>query len=244
VRPYVSYSKPRTIIPGSSGGLTIALIRGEILQPSELQEAGIKANLFKNKLFVSVSTFSQYRSAYNATLDQYQNTRSDGTDVEIRWVPSPRFNLSAAADWKRSMTDPITAVASTQVTPSWAGYDPVAAYGGRITVTLPADPRYARRYSPDKVLSLFGNYLIGRHWDVSLGTNYQAGFPLSALQDIQLPSALTFSGSIGYAAKTWDVRLSGRNLTDRLYFQPSGFGSTIAIPAVGRVVDVKFTRKF
>ncbi|HVS53724.1 MAG TPA: TonB-dependent receptor [Opitutaceae bacterium] len=244
VRPYITYSHPRTIIPGSSGGLTIALVRGQILQPSELKEAGVKASLFDNRLYLAVSTFNQYRSAYNATLDQYQNTRSDGTDLEIRWVPSAHFNLSAAADWKRSLTDPITAVASTQVTPAWAGYDPIAAYGGRITVTLPADPKYARRYSPDKVFSLFGNFSVGKHWDFSVGSNYQAGFPLSALQDIFLPSALTFSGSFGYTAKTWELRVSGKNLTDQLYFQPSGFGSTIAIPAVGRTWDAKYTRKF
>lgn len=245
IRPYVTYAEPRTIIPGSSGGLTTTILRArEILQPSNLKEAGIKANLFNNRLFLSVSSFKQFRSSYNVALDLYQSTTSDGTDVEVRWVPNAKFNLSAAADWKRSMTDPVTAVASTQVTPLWAGYDPMAAYGGRITVTLPADPLYARRYSPDKVFSLFGNFVIGQHWDVSLGSNYQAGFPLSVLRDISLPSALTFSGSFGYTTPNWDIRVSGRNLTDRLYFQPSGFGSTIAIPAVGRTFDVKFARKF
>ncbi len=159
-------------------------------------------------------------------------------------MPTRNFNISASADWKRSLIDPITAAASTQVTPAFAGYDPIAAYGGRLTITLPADPKYARRYSPDKVFSVFANYAFAKKWDVSLGSNYQAGFPLSSTQDIILPSALTFSGSVGYTAKTWEVRASGRNLTDRLYFQPSGFGSTIAIPAVGRVWDVKYIRKF
>lgn len=245
IRPYVTYAEPRTIIPGSSGGLAITILRAkEVLQPSELKEAGVKANLFNNRLFVSVSSYKQFRSSYNAALDIYQSTTSNGTDLEVRWVPSAKFNLSAAADWKRSMTDPVTAVASTQVTPAWAGYSAAAAYGGRLTVTLPADPLYARRYSPDKVFSLFGNFVIGKHWDVSLGSNYQAGFPLSVLRDVTLPSALTFSASFGYTATNWDIRVSGRNLTDRLYFQPSGFGSTIAIPAVGRTFDVKFARKF
>jgi iron complex outermembrane recepter protein len=244
LHPYITYAKPRTVIPGSSGGLTIARVRAEILEPSELLEAGVKASFFKEKLFVGLSWFNQSRSTYNATLDEYQRTTSDGTDLEIRWVPTPKFNLSAAADWKRSVLDPVTAASATQVTPAFAGYDPLAAYGGRLTVTLPADQHYARRFSPDKVFSLFGNYAFNRNWDASLGTNYQASFPLSSTQDIILPSALTFSGSVGYVTRRWEVRLSGRNLTNQLYFQPSGFGSTIAIPAVGRIWDVKFTRKF
>jgi iron complex outermembrane receptor protein len=244
IRPYITYAKPKTLIPGSSGGLTIARVRAEILEPSELREAGVKANFFKDRLFIAVSSFQQQRSTYNAALDEYQRTKSDGTDVEIRWVPTRNFNISASADWKRSLIDPITAAASTQVTPAYAGYDPIAAYGGRLTITLPADPKFARRYSPDKVFSVFANYAFAKKWDVSLGSNYQAGFPLSSTQDIILPSALTFSASVGYASKLWEIRISGRNLTDQLYFQPSGFGSTIAIPAVGRIWDMKYIRKF
>src|SRR5262249_1611962 len=162
--------------------------------------------LLDKKLFFGASVFSQFRSTYNATLDEYQSTLTDGTDVEIRWVPNRHFNISAAADWKRAITDPPSST-SSQVTPQFLGYTPQEAYGGRLTQTIPAEAN-KRRFSPDKVFSLFGNYAFGNGWDVSLGGNYRAAFPAAITQDIRLPAALTFTASIGYVAKTWDIRLS------------------------------------
>lgn len=242
VRPYVTYAHPRTLVPGSSGGLSAGTLSSvEILQPSELKEAGIKAEFFQGKLFFGASTFNQFRGSYNAVLDEYVNTISQGTDVEIRWVPTRKFNISAAVDWIRRTTTPPSA-AGVQVPAETLGYDPVSQALGRYNVTLGA-AQNQRSYQPPQVWSVFANYSLGHGFDVSLGTSRQGSFPASAVLDIKLPAAQTFSGSIGYTSRTWDVRLSGKNLTDVLYFQ-SNSGSAGSIPNVGRAFDIKTTWKF
>lgn len=242
IRPYVTYAKPRTLIPGSSGGLSSATLTSkEVLQPSQLKEAGVKADLFGGKLFVGVSTFQQYRSAYNVTTDEYINTISDGTDLEIRWVPTRWFNISAAVDWIRRIQSPPSS-AGVQVPPQTLGYDPISQGLGRYNVTLPASLT-ARTYQPPQVWSLFANFNVGKGWDASIGVNRQGSFPSSNLFDIILPSALTFSGSVGYTTKKWDFRLSGKNLSDTAYFQANS-GSAGPIPNVGRTLEAKTTWKF
>ena len=122
------------------------------------------------------------------------------------------------------------------------GHDPVSQALGRYNVTLGA-AQNQRSYQPPQVWSVFANYSLGHGFDVSLGTSRQGSFPASAVLDIKLPAAQTFSGSIGYTSRTWDVRLSGKNLTDVLYFQ-SNSGSAGSIPNVGRAFDIKTTWKF
>jgi iron complex outermembrane receptor protein len=242
IRPYVTYAQPRTLIPGASGGLSSGTLNSrEILQPSELKEAGIKGEFFGGRLFVGVSTFYQFRSSYNVTLEEYINTISDGTDVEIRWVPTRKFNISAAIDWIRRRTSPPSA-AGVQVPPATAGYDFLTQGLGRYNITLPAAAN-ERSYQPAQVWSVFANYTLGHGFDVSLGTSRQSSFPSSNLHDIMLPSAQTFSGSIGYTSRKWDVRVSGKNLTDVLYFQANS-GSAGPIPNVGRSIDCKVTWKY
>ncbi|MEO6569844.1 MAG: TonB-dependent receptor, partial [Opitutaceae bacterium] len=183
----------------------------------------------------------QYRSAYNVTLDEYVNTISDGTDLEIRWVPNRRFNISAAIDWIRRLTSPPSA-AGVQVPAETAGYDPITQGTGRYNITLGA-AQNQRSYQPPQVWSMFANYDLGKGFDLSLGTAWQGSFPASAALDITLPSAQTFSASMGYSSKKWDMRISGKNLTDKLYFQTNS-GSAGSIPIVGRSFEAKVTWKF
>lgn len=242
VRPYFTYAKPRTLIPGASGGLSTATVTGvEILQPSQLKEVGIKGDFFGGKLFIGASAFDQYRSSYNVTLDEYINTISKGMDIEIRWVPTRKFNISAAIDWIKRTQNPPSA-AGFQVPPQTIGYDPISQGLGRYNLTLP-ESLSARSYQPPQVWSVFANYAIGRGFDISVGTSRQGSFPSSNAFDIILPAAQTYSGSVGYVNKKWEFRLSGKNLTDVIYYQANS-GSAGPIPNVGRSIDGKVTWKF
>ncbi len=242
IRPYVTYANPRNLVPGSSGGLSSSTVTAkEILQPSELKEVGLKADLFGGKLFVAMSAFDQFRSSYNQTLDLYVNTKSKGADFEMRWVPTRNFNMSFAVDWIRRNTTPPSPT-GTQVPVTTAGYDPIAAGLGRYSVTLSAAAS-ERSYQPPQVWSMFANYALGHGFDVSLGTNFQGAFPSSGAYDIILPSAQTFSASVGYSTKKYDIRVSAKNLTDELYFQANS-GSAGPIPNVGRTIEAKTVWKF
>lgn len=240
VRPYFTIGKPRSFIPGSSGGLSAATVTAiEILQPSELKEAGVKADLFGGKLFLGSSAYRQQRSSFNTTLLEYQNTRSKGADFEARWVPTRKFNISAAISWIDKLTTPPSS-AGTVVSTAVAGYNPVTQGVGRYSITIPAALN-GKSYEPPQVLSVFANMNVAKGFDVSLGVNRQGSFDMDASRTVHLPSATLYTASIGYTTKRWDARLSGKNLGDALYYAAN---SGNLIPGVGRTIDLKFTYKF
>jgi len=240
IRPYFTYGKPRSFIPGSSGGLTSTTVTSvEILQPSELKEAGVKADFLGGKLFAGASAFDQFRGTYNTTLNEYQNTESRGADVELRWVPSRRVSISASIDWIEKITTPPSA-AGTVVTTAVAGFDPVTQGLGRYSITVPA-AQNDKSFEPPQVWNLFANVDLGKGYDLSFGVNRQGSFDMDSSRTIHLPSALLFTASIGYTTKKWDFRISGKNLGDALYY---AVNSGNLIPGVGRTIDCKFTWKF
>ncbi len=244
--PYITYATPRTIVPGSTGGLSTAqLTAATILTGSQLKEAGIKGDFFKGKLFVAYAWYEQYRTAFvqalNGGLGDFQQTRAVGNELEARWVPTPNFNLALAADWVRRDNDPLTP-GFTPVPVTTLGLDPIQYGGGRYQLAY--DVNITRQARPPRVFSLFGNYIFGKSgFDISAGANYTAAYPASTIGDIMLPSSMLFSLDLGYRTKHWEYRLSGKNLTDEIFFTSTS-GSAALIPQPGRTITGKITYKF
>jgi iron complex outermembrane recepter protein len=243
--PYITYATPRTIVPGSTGGLSSGQVTTDILIGSSLKEAGIKGEFFKGKLYVSYAWYEQYRTAFvqalNGGLGDFQQTKGVGHEIEARWVPNGNFNLALAADWIRRDNDPLTP-GFTPVPVVTLGLDPLQYGGGRYQLAYDTD--ITRQARPPRVFSLFGNYIFGKTgFDISAGANYTAGYPASTLGDIMLPSSMLFSLDLGYRTKHWEYRLSGKNLTDEIFFTSTS-GSAALIPQPGRTVTGKITYKF
>ena len=124
------------------------------------------------------------------------------------------------------------------------GLDPIQFGGGRYQQGYPATTFYSRRTAPAQILSAFGDYIFGNSgFDVSAGLSFIGGYAASNINDIYLPSALLFSADIGYRTKRWEVRLSGKNLTNQLYFTSTS-GSAALIPQPGRTLTARFTYRF
>ncbi|EIP99023.1 outer membrane receptor protein [Opitutaceae bacterium TAV1] len=243
--PYVTYAEPKTIVPGTTGGLSSSQVNDEILTDTQLKEAGIKGEFFNGKLFVSYAIYEQYRTAFVQSLNggngDFQQTRSKGQEVEVRWAPTRNFNMAIAADWMRRDNDPL-APGFTPVPADTVGLDPIEQGGGRYQLAY--DPNDTRVPRPKAIYSLFGNYIFGDSgFDVSAGVNYTAGYKASNIGDIKLPSALTFSLDVGYQTKRWEFRVSGKNLTNELFFTSTS-GSAALIPQPGRTFTAKVTYKF
>lgn len=244
--PYITYAEPKTVVPGSTGGLSAGQLNGDILTDTKLKEAGIKAEFLNGKLFASYATYEQFRTAFVQSLNggngDFQQTRGRGHEVEVRWVPNRQFNIALAMDWLRRDNIPLNPGA-TPAPAETVGLDPIQFGGGRYQIAW--DTSLTRVMRPPRVFSLFGNYIFGDSgWDISAGTNYVAGYYATTIQDIFLPEALTFSLDIGYRSKGhWEFRLSGKNLTDELYFTSTS-GSAALIPQPGRTITWKVTYKF
>ncbi len=245
VVPYATYATPKTIVPGSTGGLSSGQVASTILTGASLEEFGIKGDFFKGKLFVSYAWYKQYRTAFVQSLNggngDFQQTRALGNEVEARWVPTPNFNLALAADWVRRDNDPL-APGYTPVPVTTLPLDPIQYGGGRYQLAY--DTSVTRQSRPPRVFSLFGNYIFGRTgFDVSAGANYTAAYTASSIGDILLPSSMLFSLDVGYRTKHWEYRLSGKNLTNEIFFTSTS-GSAALIPQPGRTITGKITYKF
>ena len=243
--PYVTYATPKSIVPGSTGGLSTGQLNDGILVDTELKEVGVKTEFFDKKLFVSYAAYEQFRTAFSQNLNGgnggFQQTKSVGHEIEVRYVPTRSFNMAVAIDWLRRDNDPLAA-GFTPAPADQVGLDPITHGGGRYQLAYDVnDTRVAR---PDKVFSVFGNYIFGKSgWDVSAGANYVADYRASRTDDIVLPSSLTFSGDVGYIYKSWDFRISVKNITDELFFTSTS-GSAALIPQPGRTFTFKAAYKF
>ncbi|MBW8782656.1 MAG: TonB-dependent receptor plug domain-containing protein [Verrucomicrobia bacterium] len=245
VSPYFTYANPSSVVPGTTGGVSSSQVNTGLLTTSELIEGGIKGEFFKGKLFASYGAYKQLRTAFQQSLNGgnggFQQTKSIGNEAEVRWVPTRNFNLSAAVDMTLRYTDPLTA-GQTPATVQEVGLDPINFGGGRYQKDY--NLSNTRRPAPPVVASLFGDYVFGNSgFDVSVGTNYTKGYYASNLEGIHLPASFTISTDVGYRTKTWEVRLSVKNLTNELYFTSTS-GDAALIPQPGRTFTAKFTYKF
>lgn len=246
--PYITYAEPQTVLPGSTGGLssgTLSRAEGPF-NGATLKEAGIKGEFFKGKLFGSYAYYDQLRTAWDQTLNEgdggFRQTRARGHEVEVRYVPNRDFNIAVAMDWMRRDNDPLAA-GFIAAPPQTVGIDPIEFGAGRYQIAY--DPSITRVMRPARVFSVFGNYIFGKTgWDISAGSNYVSGYTFTTIGDIYMDDKITYSLDIGYQMdKRWSFRLSGKNLTNELYFTSTS-GSAGLIPQPGRTLTGKISYRF
>jgi iron complex outermembrane receptor protein len=246
--PYVTYAEPQTVLPGSTGGLSIAQVT-DVNGPfngAKLKEVGIKGEFFKGKLFASYAYYDQLRTAWDQTLNEgdggFRQTKAVGHEVEARYVPNRNFNIALAMDWMRRDNSPLAPgfIAAPVQT---VGLDPVQFGAGRYQIAY--NPAITRQMRPARVFSLFGNYIFGKTgWDISAGSNYVSGYTFTTVGDIRMGDKITYSMDVGYQLdKHWSFRLSGKNLSNELYFTSTS-GSAGLIPQPGRTITGKISYRF
>lgn len=245
---YATYATPRSVVPGSTGGLSTTQLQTQILTPSKLQESGIKVELFDHKLFFTSAAFNQLRTAFNQNLygpgqGGFSQTKREGYEIELRWTPTRNFSLSGAMSWIEQYTSPVVAnFTSTNIIT--VGLDPILYAGGKYSYGFPASNRYAYAAAPQRQINVFGDYIFGRSgWDVSGGINATDGYWATNINDIYLPAVFQVAADVGYRYKQWDFRLSGSNLTNSIGFYPTNGGGAV-IPNPGRIYTGKVTYKF
>jgi iron complex outermembrane receptor protein len=248
VSVYGTYATPRSVVPGSTGGLSTLQLQTQILTPSKLQEAGVKTEFFDKKLFVSFAAYNEFRTAFNANLygpgvGGLQETQRHGYEIESRWVPTKYLSFSGAMSWIKEYNNPNLAnFTSTNVTT--AGFDPITYAGGKYAVFYAAGGAHSYVAAPQRQINVFGDYILGRTgFDVSGGISHTDGYWTDNLNDIYLPSVTQFSLDIGYQTKHWEFRISGANLTDKIGFYPTN-GAGAIIPMPGRTETAKITYKW
>ena len=172
------------------------------------------------------------RTQIDSTTFESFSTKAKGLEAELRYVPTKRLSISAAASWQRTVY--LTPPTSFLVPPEFLGLTSAQALGGLLSVTgLPKTDQWLRRGGfPDKLFSLYGTYTLPSGWGATLGAVHNDRFASGSGRLVFLPDATNLSGALFYAGKKWEFRLRVNNMTNANIWQslaPDSTGNVVAL---------------
>ena len=241
--PYVTLSEQATVIAGQGGELTVSNVAsGEAFDTSELTEFGVKGQLLEDRLYFSLSIYEQERTDFSAqSIVTNQAVKTEGTEFEVRWSVNEQLlvgmtytqveatNLASLADGDR-----FSFIGAGDL-PNIA---PELLFGGQIGGAVSTQASGGKRAGmPKNIFSAYGTYSFGNGFSVSASMADVDSVPSGFSNSIILPAYTLFNVSAGWESDRWSVVLTGKNLTDELYFRsnfPNLFGSNIVLPELPR----------
>ena len=241
--PYVTLSEQATVIAGQGGELTVSNVAsGEAFDTSELAEFGVKGQLLEDRLYFSLSIYEQERTDFSAqSIVTNQAVKTEGTEFEVRWSVNEQLlvgmtytqveatNLASVADGDR-----FSFIGAGDL-PNIA---PELLFGGQIGGAVSTQASGGKRAGmPKNIFSAYGTYSFGNGFSVSASMADVDSVPSGFSNSIILPAYTLFNVSAGWESDRWSVVLTGKNLTDELYFRsnfPNLFGSNIVLPELPR----------
>ena len=241
--PYITLSEQATVIAGQGGELTVSNVAsGGAFDTSELTEFGVKGQLLEDRLYFSLSVYEQERTDFSAqSIVTNQAVKTEGTEFEIRWSVNEQLlvgmtytqveatNLASVADGDR-----FSFIGAGDL-PNIA---PELLFGGQIGGAVSTQASGGKRAGmPKNILSAYGTYSFGNGFSVSASMADVDSVPSGFSNSIILPAYTLFNVSAGWESERWSVVLTGKNLTDELYFRsnfPNLFGSNIVLPELPR----------
>ena len=241
--PYVTLSEQATVIAGQGGELTVSNVAsGEAFDTSELTEFGVKGQLLEDRLYFSLSIYEQERTDFSAqSIVTNQAVKTEGTEFEVRWSVNEQLlvgmtytqveatNLASVADGDR-----FSFIGAGDL-PNIA---PELLFGGQIGGAVSTQASGGKRAGmPKNIFSAYGTYSFGNGFSVSASMADVDSVPSGFSNSIILPAYTLFNVSAGWESDRWSVVLTGKNLTDELYFRsnfPNLFGSNIVLPELPR----------
>ena len=195
---------------------------------SDLEEAGAKASLFKNTLYLSTAVYNQIRNQRNV---DGSNTRLDvrGIEVEATYQPNKNFYLSTSFSFldphvvngylyqsTGSVNDEFNDARPDIVHGTGLGSPNLNGVNGPGDLPLPGFPSY------------MGNGTISYTLNCGLGILFNAVVTSPFYNDIfytvQIPTQFTLDGALFFKRKNYEARLDVFNITDERNFS-SVYGS-------------------
>ena len=242
--PYVTASRQSTVIAGQGAELSTAnVLSGGAFDTSELLEVGLKGSLFANVLYFAVARYRQERTDYNAqSIVTNQATRTEGTEVEMRWIPGPRWlftlsytnleaiNLNTLANGGR-----YSYIGADDI----PGIAPEAFYAGALggIVTRVGEKAARRAGMPSNVLAVTGTYNLGNGIAISASAVDVDSVASGLSGSVTLPAYTLVNVGVVADFGPWTFNITARNVTDERYFRanfPNLYGSVIALPELPR----------
>ena len=258
IRPYITAAEQSTVIAGQGAEIQTGNISsGGAFDTSELLEAGVKASLLDDKLYMALSWYEQERTDFSAqAIVTNQASETKGLEFELRWAVNEK--LLVTAGWSNIKVVNLNTL-QTGRRFSFIGSDDLpnipgsALYGGTLggnvfrgTVNGPLDDENsftpsrsgARRAGmPENIYSLTGTYEflpgLAGHASLVHAEAVNAGFSGS----VRLPKYTLLNLGMGYETEHWLFNVNVKNLTNEDYYRsnfPNLFGGTIVLPELPR----------
>ena len=251
--PYVTLSEQATVIAGQGAELTVSNVAsGGAFDTSELTEYGIKGQILDNRLYFSLSNYEQERTDFSAqSIVTNQAVRTEGTEFEIRW--SVNEALLVGMTWTNVEAINLNSVADGGRFSFFGAEDlpnisPDLLWGGQVGGVISSAASGGRRAGmPENIWSAYGTYSFGNGVSVSASVADVEAVPSGFSNSIMLPAYTLVNMSIGWESDSWNITLTGKNLTDERYFRanfPNLFGSVIVLPELPRHFLAKIGYKF
>lgn len=252
--PYATYAESSSLSANQLGGVIASSVESGLwLQDSQLTEFGLKFNGFDDRIYAALTYYDQEKTERAGQTNAIVSTFSDGVELEMRAVVND--NLSIIATASHSDT---TEIGNTFVVINGAefaaqnGLEAWEVYGGRISgdrdTFTGAGAELERGGLPDNIVSLAGSWaqdLFEGEFTASLGFTWVDSTYTDALQAIELPDYMVWTGSLGYVQDRFNVLLQAANLTDEEYYTSADlFDSVVVKPSEGRTISLTVSYAF
>lgn len=218
---------------------------------SYLYEAGIKASLLKNQLYLSVAGFDQTRSLRNRD-GSVSALDFNGVEFEAVYQPNKNFHASMSLSYIQGHTTDSTLSQDTgSVNDTFDNSAPNIIHGTGVgspsyTVFGPGDLRYPGLPSIlfNSTISYTSNFGLGALINATVTNDQNLDVPGT----VKIPAQYELDAAVFYKRKNLEVRLDVLNFTDQHNWSPAFeggfFGSTDVFPElpirVQGTVAVKF----
>jgi iron complex outermembrane recepter protein len=219
--------------------LTNDTIRAGHIGAARLEEIGVKASLFEQRLFLSAAGYRQRRIGVdaddvNAIVYAYATaTKTRGWELQAKWVPIRSLFLSFYLLEQATRFDPN--VGSVQLVDARTlGFKDVLdangnviypaeafLYGGRSRIVLPAGMTQfeKKQGNPERQAALSTSYQWNNGFGVALSGSYLSSTCTGRLCVVQLPESYVINAGAFVDIGAWSVKLDVSNLFNERYFR-------------------------
>ncbi len=232
---------------------------GGIYEDATIKEVGVKGSMFKDRIYWAVSAYQQGKTSVSLNTNGAEITSgsvdasvSRGLEVEVRWVPSKQFYVTAYGVSQKSTTKVLAGTRSARIAGTALGFADVTdaagnvifpaeafSWGGQNTVNVPVDQVLETPGYPNSQFGTSFNYSFRRGLSFGMSGNYNSAVQSGFAQKLILPAYAQFNANVGYKWKGWSMKVDVMNVFDRLYFKSRiGGGSGDAL------ISVSLPRRF
>lgn len=239
VRPYATYSRSSVILDNNNNSMDNAVIARGHIGSAELMEAGFKAGLWNEKLFLSSAVYEQSRMDGSADdpsallNTDVAHTTTRGWETELKWVPSQNLFVSLYALAQKTVFKFATP-ANILVDARALGFlDVVDAsgnviypaeaflYGGRAFIALPPgmSAYEEKQGNPNVQAGAHTTYQFDNGFGFTLSGTYSSSVSSGRLRLVELPEATLLDAGLFFEASNWRMKLDVNNVLNERYFR-------------------------